>query len=252
LLASGSKGNATYIEENGAAILIDNGLSLVQLQGRAKSAGLELSKLKAVFITHEHGDHVKGVGPLARKYSLKVYASPGTMMAANGTLGRVDYEPIASGETVVAGSLKVSSFSSSHDATEPLIYVVKGPGASLGVAMDLGVVTHLIRQQFLNLTAAVIEFNHDLGMLINGPYHYVLKQRVRSRVGHLSNEDASVFLTEILHQGLKHVVLGHISETNNLPELALQAAREALAKARRGSPSLCAASQWEPTPVFQL
>ena len=221
LLASGSKGNAVWVEENGCAILIDNGLSLSELESRAYQRSLHLDNLAAVFVTHEHSDHIGGVGTLARSYHLKVYTSPMTMEASQPGMGKVKFQPMTSGERVAIGPMLVSSFSSSHDAADPMVYVVRGVGRSLGVATDLGVVTHLVRQNFLNLTAAVIEFNHDLKMLADGPYPVFLKQRVRSRRGHLSNEEGALFLKEVNHAGFKRVVLGHLSEVNNKPEIAL-------------------------------
>jgi phosphoribosyl 1,2-cyclic phosphodiesterase len=251
-LGSGSKGNAVWVEENGCAILIDDGLSVSQLTSRARMRGLEPENLYAVFVTHEHGDHIGGVGDAARHFSLKVYTSPLTMEASRHMTGwDIKFQPMLSGDKVKVGPLSVSSFSCSHDAADPMVYVIRGSGSSLGVATDLGVVTHLVRSNFLSLSAAVREFNHDLRMLAEGPYPLFLKQRVKSRKGHLSNLDGARFLLELNHPGLKRAVLGHLSEINNTPEIALAAARKVL----EGSPhvpELFAANQWEPTPVFDI
>jgi phosphoribosyl 1,2-cyclic phosphodiesterase len=174
------------------------------------------------------------------------------MQAARHNLGKIDFSPLSSGESVKVGPLEVRAFSVSHDAADPQVYVLKGnDDKSLGIATDLGVVTHLVRQNFLSLSAMVVEFNHDLRMLLEGPYPWPLKQRVRSRHGHLSNEDAALFLTQVNYPGLRQVVLGHLSETNNNPELALAAADSALRQGP-GNPKLAAAGQWEPTPIFEI
>jgi phosphoribosyl 1,2-cyclic phosphodiesterase len=251
LLASGSKGNCLWIEEGGVAIIIDNGLSLSELKSRVKKRNLDFKSLAAVFLTHEHSDHMSGVGVLCRAYGLTLHTSPLTLNAAYDGIGKVDFSPIVSGETVKIGPLVVSAFSSSHDSVDSQVYVIRGSNSSLGMATDLGVVTHLVRQNFLSLTALVLEFNHDLKMLLKGPYPLFLKQRVRSRRGHLSNADASVFLSQVNHSGLKLVVLSHLSETNNDPLLALSAAKEAISKGP-GKPKIQAANQWEPTPVFEI
>jgi phosphoribosyl 1,2-cyclic phosphodiesterase len=251
LLGSGSKGNAVWVEENGCAILIDAGLSFSQLLTRARLRNLDPENLYAIFVTHEHVDHVSGVGPLAREFKLKVYTSPLTFQAAQPGVGDVNFQPMVSGDKVRIGPMTVSSFSSSHDAADPMVYVVRGTRCSLGVATDLGVVTHIVRKNFLFLTGAVIEFNHDLKMLVEGRYPAFLKERVRSRKGHLSNEEGAKFLSEVNHSDFKLVVLGHISENNNSPELAIKAAQKAISKSP-GDPKLFAANQWEPTPVFEL
>jgi phosphoribosyl 1,2-cyclic phosphodiesterase len=239
------------VEEDGLAVLIDNGLSLAELTRRLKKRDLDPKRLVGVFVTHEHTDHIGGVGPLSRGHELPVYTSPLTFHACGRTVGNVDFCPFASGEKLKLGSLTITAVSSSHDAADPQLYVVRGNTGSLGVATDLGVVTHLVRQSFLSLTAIVSEFNHDLKMLADGPYPWFLKQRVRGRKGHLSNDEAAQFLIDVNHEGLSRVVLGHLSEVNNKPELAFEAAAAALSRGP-GNPGLTVASQWEPTEVFEI
>jgi phosphoribosyl 1,2-cyclic phosphodiesterase len=251
VLASGSHGNATWVEENDKAVLIDNGLSAKEVETRAKARGLNLNHLKALAITHEHSDHIKGVGPLARRYNLTVLTTKKTAQAAAPTIGRVQLKHFEPGADVDLGFLTLSTVAISHDAVEPLAYVIKGDSKVLGLLTDIGRVTHLVRESLKNLTALVLEFNHDLTMLLEGEYPYHLKQRVRGDGGHLSNEAGAALLGDLYHPGLKRVVLGHLSQQNNTPVLALRAAQAVLD--RLGvKPYLSAAEQDEPTPVFEL
>ncbi|MDR2353534.1 MAG: MBL fold metallo-hydrolase [Deltaproteobacteria bacterium] len=251
LLASGSKGNSLWVEENDQAILIDNGLTLEEFEKRVASRNLNLRNLVSIFLTHAHSDHVSGVGLLARSRSLKVYGSGGTLRRSKKFLAHTQCIPITSQHTYSVGTLKLQPIPSSHDCEEPFVYLINGKEHSFGVATDLGVVTHQIHQSFLNLDALILEFNHDMTMLIEGPYPLFLKQRIISRKGHLSNEAAATFLTKIVHPKLQHVVLGHISEENNRPELAYNSACEAL-KNYLGKINIIVASQREPTPIIKI
>ncbi|MDR1086086.1 MAG: MBL fold metallo-hydrolase [Deltaproteobacteria bacterium] len=251
LLASGSRGNALWIEENDRAVAIDNGLSAKDFTARAFSRGLKLDILRDIAVSHEHSDHVRGIGPLARRYRLNVWATDLTVQSGKVELSGVRVNSLKSGEELSLGTLKIQPVPVSHDAAEPVGFVIRGQTGSLGVVTDLGVVTHQIRDCFQNLNALILEFNHDLNRLLEGPYPYYLKQRVRSRTGHLSNEQGAELLAQLYHPDLNRVILGHLSETNNTPELALAAAGECLS--RLGvSPFLMAAAQDKPTPVFDF
>jgi phosphoribosyl 1,2-cyclic phosphodiesterase len=249
LLASGSKGNCVWVEEDGRAIIVDNGLSFVELKKRAQSAGINLASVRDVIISHEHTDHVQGVGPAARKLGLTVHVSQPTAEAAGAHLKNLAIRHFEPGQTLDFGFLKVKTITGSHDCADPSVFVVEGGRHRLGLATDLGVATALVRQEFSGLSALILEFNHDLQMLLSGPYPYFLKQRVRSRKGHLSNEQAAELLHELQHHNLQQVVLAHLSEVNNTPALALAAA---LASFGQSPPPVAAASQWEPTEVFTL
>jgi phosphoribosyl 1,2-cyclic phosphodiesterase len=251
MLASGSRGNAVWVEEGGSACLVDNGLPLKEFTLRARRAGLNTEKLTTIFVTHEHGDHLNGVGPLARSLNLEVYCSPRLLDLKNSFIGPINYRPISGGETVTVGPFTAEAILSSHDTVDPLIYVIRGGGASLGIATDLGFVPKLVAHGFRDLDGMVLEFNHDQTMLLNGTYPAFLKQRVRSRKGHLSNEQAGEFLASVCHEGLKVVVLAHLSEKNNTPELALEAAREYVGKSP-GKPHIHVADQYVPTPIFDV
>jgi phosphoribosyl 1,2-cyclic phosphodiesterase len=252
VLASGSGGNATWIQDGREAVLIDNGLSAAELMARAKSRGLDLNCLKAVAITHEHSDHIKGVGPLARRLDLTVWATEPTAKAAANVVKNVRLKTFEAGDDIKFKSLTLTSLPVSHDAANPVAFVAKGQSSQLGLVTDLGVVTHLVRDGCQSLSALVVEFNHDLGMLANGPYPHFLKTRVRSRLGHLSNEEGAELLGELCHEGLATVVLGHLSETNNDPNLALKAAKRVLESKGAAPATLIAAEQSRATMVFEI
>jgi phosphoribosyl 1,2-cyclic phosphodiesterase len=251
LLASGSRGNSVWIEDAGSACLVDNGLPLSQFMSRCREASLRPSILSAIFVTHEHCDHLNGVGPLARELGVLVYTSPKLMDKKAGSIGPVRHRPIGPGDEVQEGPLSVRAFPASHDTVDPMVFVVSSGGRQLGIATDLGYVSAAVRDNFFNLDSLVLEFNHDEEMLRNGGYPAFLKRRVMGRKGHLSNREAAEFLSQVNHGRLKTVVLAHLSENNNTPELALQAARGCF-KGRPSSPCIHVAGQHGPTPVFDV
>ncbi len=229
VLASGSKGNAIYISDGNTAILVDAGLSGIEIQKRMTSAGLGMQSLKAIVVSHEHSDHVRGVGILARRYSLPVYITPATAAAAAAQLGRIDQlRPFEIGRTFKIEGLTIHPFATSHDADDSAGFTIAQNGHKIGIATDLGIATSMVKEHLRACSLLVIEANHDPAMLIQGPYPWPLKQRIKSRNGHLSNQDSGQLLSEIKHNGLCHVILAHLSETNNTPEKALLAVQQAL------------------------
>ena len=229
VLASGSKGNAIHVSDGVTAVLVDAGLSGVEIQRRMARRGLSPADLSAILVTHEHGDHVRGVGVLARRFGLPVYLNPDAAKALNGRLGKIsDLRSFRPGEPFSLGGLAVHPFATSHDAADPVGFTLGAGDRRLGIATDLGVATNLVRHHLRNCSAVILETNHDPDLLMNGPHPWHLKQRVRGRSGHLSNGEARDLLLDILHPRLSHVILGHLSEENNRPELALAMIREAL------------------------
>ncbi len=229
LLASGSKGNAIYVEDGETAILVDAGLSGLEIRRRMEAAGLDINRLQAIVVSHEHSDHVRGVGVLARRHDLPVYISPGSAKGAAATLGRIDkLIPFEMGRTFHINGLTIHPFSTSHDAHDPAGFTIAAHDRKIGIATDLGVATGMVKQHLKSCSLLVLEANHDPRMLIEGPYPWPLKQRIQSRNGHLSNQDSRDLLGEIKHSGLCHVILAHLSETNNTPEKALSAVEQAL------------------------
>lgn len=222
VLASGSKGNAIYISNGQTSILLDAGLSGVEIERRLKSRGLSPQKLDAIIVSHEHNDHIQGVGILSRRFGLPVYMNRKTGRAALSALGELrDMQFFECGSTFSVKTLSVQPFSVSHDAEDPAGFTVQQNGVKIGIATDLGIATSLVKEHLKNCNLMIIEANHDPDMLLQGPYPWPLKQRIKSRSGHLSNSDARHLLQELKHDALAHVILGHLSEVNNTPQKAL-------------------------------
>lgn len=227
VLASGSKGNAIYISTGNTAILLDAGLSGVQIENRMKERGLRPEKLDALIVSHEHSDHIAGVGVLARRYSLPVYINPATQEAASSCLGRIDnFQSFECGAPCRINELDLRPFCLSHDAAEPAGFTIESPAGKIGIATDLGFAPNMVKQHLKGCDLLVLEANHDIEMLERGPYPWPVKQRIKSRTGHLSNEEARDLLMEVMDEKLGHVILAHISETNNNPEKALRVVAE--------------------------
>lgn len=246
LLASGSKGNAILIESGRTRLLVDAGLSAREIRRRLALVGVDAASLTALLITHEHTDHVRGLGPLVRQLDLPVYLQ--TDLARRlpdvGKTERVS--EFADGEPFAIDDLTIRPFAVTHDSLAPVGFTLAGEAGKVGIATDLGVVTRLVTDCLRDCRALVLETNHDEVMLRDGPYPWQLKQRVRSSHGHLSNAAGGDLLRKLVWEGLETVFLGHLSETNNRPELALAAARGALDGQNLCAPQLLVGSQDEP------
>jgi phosphoribosyl 1,2-cyclic phosphodiesterase len=228
MLASGSKGNAIYISDGSTSILVDAGLSGIEIQRRLDTKGLCPEKLDAIIVSHEHSDHIQGVGVLSRRFNLPVYISQKTKEASPqmGRIGNLRY--FECGTAFRISSLFLHPFSISHDAIDPAGFTIKKNATKIGVATDLGISTLMVKEHLRGCDLLILEANHDPDMLINGPYPWPLKQRIKSRTGHLSNNDSATLVKELLHDRLSRVILAHLSETNNTPEKALRAVGNAL------------------------
>ncbi len=249
-MSSGSGGNAVYIEAGGKRILIDAGLSEKKLSQRMAHIDRSFDGLDAVFATHEHSDHVRGMGPLLRKHQLPLYTTEGTYKRAGDSLGKLPgFTTIRAGQPVEFGELVVEPYATPHDAEESLAFVIHYQGLRLGLATDLGKVTPEVTNKLQKLDVLLIESNHDVEMLDAGPYPWVTKRRIKSDVGHLSNEACGDLLSAVKHSGLRLVVLMHMSATNNLPELARLVASQALGQ---DAPEMIIAEQNHPTPLMSL
>jgi len=250
LLGSGSSGNAALVLTERTKLLIDNGLSFKQLQRRVASLGQSLKGLDAVLVTHEHSDHVLGLGPLSRKLDVPVFMSRGTrenLPASLGVLPRL--ETFEAGATLKIGDVEAASFSVSHDAADPVSYALSSKGTKVGFAADLGHVTALVRSRLAGCHALVVESNYCPDMLRKGHYPPQVQQRIHSRLGHLSNQSMASLLADLMHDDLQRVVIVHISENNNTVKLAESMARGAL---KNGGTELVLATQDEPTPLFEV
>ena len=230
--------------------MIDAGLSERKLSARMTLIDRSFSGMDAVFVTHEHSDHIRGVGPLLRKHEIPFFTTEGTWRRANHIIGKVSScNTIRENETVHIGELSVEPYSIPHDAEEPVSFVIRYKEKSLGIATDLGRVTPEVIKNLKNLDALLVEANHDISMLEAGPYPWITKKRIKSDVGHLSNEDCGELLASVAHSNLKLVVLMHMSETNNHPELAKIIARQALGES---SPEMILAQQNHPTELLSI
>lgn len=224
VLASGSKGNATYISDGETSILIDAGLSGKEIERRMAIREINPESIDAIIISHDHTDHVQGAGVMSRRYGIPVYMNQKTFIASEKRVGKIDaVKFFECGECFMAGSLKIHPFSISHDAADPSGFTVEVNNRKIGIATDLGIANLIVRQYLQKSNLLVIEANHDLQMLLaNNEYPWALKQRVKSRKGHLSNEEAGELLEELLHNDLSHIVLAHLSEDNNSPQKAYE------------------------------
>ena len=251
LLGSGSKGNAVYIEGGGSAILIDAGFSGRELEMRMQGIERSLAGVAGIFLTHEHDDHICGAGVVSRRYKVPLHANAGTLRGGERRLGRPHkVHEFATGDEILCGGLSVRSFPVSHDTLDPVGFIVSDGRHRLGYCTDTGKVTHLIERRLGGCEALIVEFNHNLDMLRNGPYPLPLQQRVRSVTGHLSNEQGAEALARLIADHLQVAVLAHLSETNNTPALARGAALAAVAE--WGDTALVIAEQHRPLELIEL
>lgn len=254
VLGSGSKGNATYVKSGGTSLLVDAGFSGVEIERRLASIGVQPETLNAILLTHEHGDHIRGAAILARKYQLPVFANMGTLSAGKKTLKKLPaFSEFATGTSFDLADLHIHPFAISHDTVDPVGFIFSDSSCSLGYCTDTGVVTRLLSHRLTGCNGLVIECNHDPGMLRNGPYPVHLKQRVSSKQGHLANEEAAEFICNLLHPSLQHVVLAHLSETNNDPYLAYDTVTSIVEKQANGrSPEISLSWQDKPGDFVSL
>jgi phosphoribosyl 1,2-cyclic phosphodiesterase len=252
VLGSGSKGNCTLVQSGKTALLIDAGFAGIDIKGRLESVGVAFESITAILVTHEHHDHIKGVGVVSRRGNLPVYANPATHRAAEKRTGRLfKRHDFGTGEQFTLGDFLVRPFAVSHDTADPVGYVLSDGIHSMGYCTDTGKLTTVIEHHLRRCDILVLESNHDPKMLRDGPYPVYLQQRVRSNRGHLANEDAAKFLRKIAGGRLRHVVLAHLSEINNLPELAVQSAMNHLGEYAECI-DLASASQSVPGKVIHL
>lgn len=234
VLGSGSGGNATLVEGGGAIVLVDAGLGPRQLVERLQSAGVDPAALDAVFLSHEHGDHARGAPAFSAKWGVPLALAGGTLRAAGLAAAKLPAcEEIAPGETRTIRKLAVRAVAVPHDAASPLAFVFSAGAVSFGHATDLGHLSRGLVEAFRRCDALLVESNHDPAMLRDGPYPWSLKERILGPFGHLSNGDVGRLLEKGLGEACRQVVLAHLSKQNNHPELALQAAEEALGRSRR-------------------
>lgn len=254
VLASGSTGNAFYIESNKEKILVDAGLSGKQLDLLFSKAKLDPTQLSRILVTHEHSDHIKGLGIIARKYDLPIYANEKTWKAMEHSLGKLtlDQKFIFNMEEVKTfGDMDVESFGVSHDAAEPMFYTFRSQGKKVALVTDLGYVSERIKKTVENADAFVFEANHDVDMLRMGRYPWSVKQRILSDSGHVSNEDSGLALADIIHNNTQRIYLAHLSLDNNMKDLARMSVDRVLQE-RGINIQICDTDPKEPTALFDV
>ncbi len=229
-IASGSSGNCIYVGSEAAHLLVDAGISGKKTECGLNELGLSGRDLDGILITHEHADHISGLGVLVRKLEVPVYATAGTLRALRGAgvLGSVDpglLREVRADQKFVIKDLTVNPMTISHDAAEPVAYRISYGNKRVAICTDLGVYNDYTVECLKGMDALLMEANHDVHMLEVGPYPYPLKRRILGPKGHLSNENSGKLLSRIVHDGLQTILLGHLSKENNLPELAYEAVR---------------------------
>ena len=226
-IASGSSGNCIYVGSDHTHLLVDTGISRKRIEEGLKKLEIKGEEIDGVLITHGHSDHIQGLGVLSRKYELPIYATKGTIEGISGStsLGKMPdglFHTIRADEPFRLGDIEVKPFAISHDACEPTGYRFECGGRSAAVATDLGKYDEYTVSNLTGLDAVLLEANHDIHMLEVGGYPYYLKQRILGDKGHLSNELSGRLLCDILHDNLKHIILGHLSKENNYARLAYE------------------------------
>lgn len=229
-IASGSSGNCIYVGSDTTHLLVDTGISKKRTEEGLNEIGVSLQDMDGILITHEHADHISGLGVISRKYHLPIYATQRTIEAIQGvsSLGNLEdelFHPIKPDEAFMIKDIKCCPMHTSHDAVDPVAYRFKCGKKQVAIATDLGTYNDYTVECLKGMDAILVEANHDVHMLQVGPYPYHLKQRILGDRGHLSNERSGQLLSKLLHDNLQAIVLGHLSKENNLPELAYETVR---------------------------
>ena len=229
-IASGSSGNCIYVGSQATHLLVDAGISGKRTEEGLKSLELSGRDLDGILVTHEHADHISGLGVLARKYEIPIYATPGTIqeLKKDKSIGKLDpslFHEIYADQKWTIKDIQITPMRISHDAAEPVAYRFAYGKKKIAVCTDLGTYNDYTVECLKGMDAILLEANHDVRMLQTGPYPYYLKQRILGNRGHLSNENSGRLLNAILHDDLQAILLGHLSRENNLPELAYESVR---------------------------
>lgn len=219
-LGSGSRGNATLIQTDTTLVLVDCGFAARELERRCVGLDVSLDQLDAILVTHEHGDHQRGVGPVARRYQVPVWLSPGT--ARSTKLGELPARHFINlqAPAMTLGDMAITPVAVPHDAREPVQFIFRHAGHSVGMLTDLGHITPHVQASYAALDAILLEANHDTQMLAKGPYPPALQARVGGDYGHLNNQQAAEFLSKVQLQQIQYIVIAHLSEQNNQPAIA--------------------------------
>jgi len=223
VLASGSTGNSIYVGTDQHHFLFDAGLSGKRIEASLNKIGIDPTKLNGIFVSHEHDDHVRGVGVLSRKYSIPIYANEATINNLPQQVGKIDQafiQTVDIGYPLEFGQMQIETFGISHDAAEPVGFTIQEGEFKLSIVTDLGYVSHKIKDKITGSDFFIFESNHDVNLLRMSSYPWSIKQRILSDVGHLSNEAAAEALLDVINENTQRIYLAHLSKENNLPDLA--------------------------------
>ena len=244
-LNSGSNANCYYIGNQQEAILVDAGLSCRETIKRMQELGLSIANVKAIFVSHEHSDHITGLPGLSKKYQLPVYISPSTLANCTVPLQAELVQSFQKNKGITIGKLVITPFSKSHDAADPYSFMVSGHGVNIGVITDIGYACKQVIRYFRQCQAVFLESNYCEEMLSAGNYPYHLKRRISGDQGHLSNAQALELFLQYRSPELRLLILSHLSKNNNKPELVAQ-----LFQQQAGNTEVVVASRYAATPVF--
>lgn len=258
-IASGSSGNCSYIGTKDTGILVDAGISGKKIEQGLASVDVEPKEIQGILVTHEHSDHIKGIGVLARKYKIPIYATPETInaMLKSSSIGRIPeglFRFVTPDQTFFMNEIEITPYSISHDAANPVCYTFQLDGKKIGYATDLGKYDDYIVDHLQSSDLLFLEANHDVNMLMVGAYPYYLKQRILGEHGHLSNELSAGLICELLHDKLKTIILAHLSKENNYEALAYETVAQSVHQMVEPSkaPKIIVANREEPSPLFVL
>lgn len=246
-LNSGSNGNCYYVGNAEEAVLIDVGISCREVEKRMNRLGLNIQKVKAIFVSHEHSDHIKGIAVLSKKYQLKVYITPLVLKSSNIEIESHLTASFKALEKICVGGLCITSFPKMHDACDPYSFMISYLGINVGVFTDIGMACENLTQHFKQCHAAFLEANYDEEMLQNGNYPYHLKKRISGGNGHLSNKQALALFKDHHASGMSHLLLSHLSKNNNSPQLVKE-----LFEAHANGVHIIVASRHEETAVYEI
>lgn len=228
ILGSGSSGNSIIVSSNKTTILIDAGFSVKGTLNRLREINLPLNEINAIIISHEHNDHCKGWKSCANYFNTPIYSTESTQQILNINGKNINKNIFYTGRSFNVGNLTIKPFPVPHDSSDPTAFLIEDGRYKLGIATDLGYITNLVKNYLSECNAVIIESNHDVEMLKNGPYPWQLKQRIMSRLGHLSNDNVASFIKECIREKCSYLLLAHLSQQNNKIELALSTSLSAL------------------------
>jgi phosphoribosyl 1,2-cyclic phosphodiesterase len=251
-LASGSKGNCLYLETGDTRVLIDVGLSLRETLLRMEAVGIDACGVHAILVTHEHIDHIRSAGSFARKFNVPVFTSHLVHARADKYFKKTQVLEFESGTAVTFRDVRIDPVPITHDSCDPVGFVVESREGRAASVTDLGIVTRLITEKLRGCRFLNLESNHDVDMLMNGPYPWELKQRIKSRHGHISNEESLALLHELAHEGLEALVMAHLSEVNNHPEHVVKTTESFLRDQNVCAPCIVIGDQYHSSAVMEI